>query len=173
MINISEEEYNLLLKQIDELIESNKMGSIPDLCQLGGRDEVFKILTQDKEKMNAVITMLAFFVDGKYIRLFGKFAEYSVKYKKERKAFIINIGLDILCWLKWIEYLEVKEDSIVIKIIDKTFEYELNRAKEELIQKGKEKELFVDKYYRELKAFKDFKMKDWSKDDNTTTSGTN
>ena len=167
--NYSEEEYNEAIRQVEQLIESNKMGEMPDLCQIGGRDAVFQILTQDQKKMQAVLGMLTFFVDGKYIRLFGKLAEYCIKYKKMRKAFIINIGLDILHYLGWTKYLEVKEDSIVIKIIDDTFATDINRAKEDLIAKQKERELFVDKYYKELQAFKDYEMKDWSQHDYTTT----
>ena len=144
------------LEEIEKLIESGKMGDMPDLVALGGKDQVFDLLCNDKEKFAMILALLAVCVEGKYIRLCGKLASTSIKYKKEKKGYLPNIALDILCYLKMIQYLEVREDLIVIKMLDDTLINDMNKLKLDIKQKNEYKKSWVDEYYKDLESYKDF-----------------
>lgn len=146
-----------VLKDIKMLIDSGKLGEIPAIND----SDFFKVadsLIKDKEKFAIMLSMLSVFSDGKYIRLFGEFAKTSVDYKIKRLAYLPNITLDILFWLEMIAYLEVKENSIVIKILNNDLAEELSVIKAKL-KEQKQEFVSVDKYYETLKEFEEFKKK--------------
>lgn len=145
------------LDDIKKLIDSGKLGEIPSLDGKSFK-EVSEALLADKEKFAVMLSMLAVFAEGKYIRLFGDFAKESIKNKIEKKAYLPNITLDILFWLEMIQYLEVKENSIVIKILDDNLANELSIVKSKLKEQKTELNS-VEEYYKKLKEFELFKSK--------------
>lgn len=153
------------LKRIEELIEAGKLGDMPDLSTYKNRDEVFDTLINDKEKFSIILGLIAVCVEGRYIRLCGKFAETSIRYKKERKAYLPNIALDILYFLGFIEYLEVSEKLIVAKILDDDLIRGFEMAQKEL--KNKDFSNKITEYYKNLDSYKEF-MEKYS-NDNTRT----
>lgn len=146
-----------VLKDIKTLIDNGKLGEIP---ALGDKSflEVADKLVKDKEKFAIMLSMLSVFSEGKYIRLFGEFAKTSIDYKIKRLAYLPNITLDILFWLEMIAYLEIKENSIVIKILNNDLAEELSVIKAKL-KEQKQEFVSIDKYYESLKEFKEFKQK--------------
>lgn len=145
---MSEEE---VLANVQKLIDSGKLGEIPELK--GSLYEVADKLINDKEKFATLLCLISPCVFGKYIRMFGDIATTSIKYKKEKKAYLPNILLDILKILEMIKYISIKEDEIIIEILDKELANDLNMLKERLL---KEKpEMSLDDYYANLDKLKE------------------
>lgn len=147
-----------VLDKIDSIIETNKLGiELPEIK--GSFRELSTKLVADKEKFSIMLAMLSVMTEGKYIRLFGKLAEESIKYKKERKLYLMNLTLDILYFIGAIRYIEINEDRIIAEIIDNEMLDAMSTLKAELSTSYTK---FADEikatmsYYSNLDSYKEF-----------------
>lgn len=146
------------LNNIDEYIDNAKI----ELPSLEGRtfEEVCNSLVNDTEKFSQLLCLLCILVEGKYIRLPDEVAETSIRYKKNKQAYLINICLDILKYLDMIEYVKISEKLILAKITNEELANSLSKMKLELkanndkfskLSKDIDKELDNNKEYQDIK----------------------
>ena len=146
------------LNSIDEYIDNAKI----ELPSLEGKtfEEVCNSLVNDTERFSQLLCLLCILVEGKYIRLPDEVAETSIRYKKNKQAYLINICLDILKYLDMIEYVKISEKLILAKITNEELANSLSKMKLELkannekfskLSKDIDKELDNNEEYQEIK----------------------
>ena len=146
------------LNSIDEYIDNSKI----ELPSLEGKtfEEVCNSLVNDTERFSQLLCLLCILVEGKYIRLPDEVAETSIRYKKNKQAYLINICLDILKYLNMIEYVKISEKLILAKITNEELANSLSKMKLELkannekfskLSKDIDKELDSNEEYQEIK----------------------
>ena len=146
------------LNSIDEYINNAKI----ELPSLEGKtfEEVCNSLVNDTERFSQLLCLLCILVEGKYIRLPDEVAETSIRYKKNKQAYLINICLDILKYLDMIEYVKISEKLILAKITNEELANSLSKMKLELkannekfskLSKDIDKELDNNEEYQEIK----------------------
>lgn len=148
------------LDLLDKYIEDNKL----EIPSLEGKTfkEVMESVVNNKELFAQMLCVLSVFVFGNQIILPGALAKASIEHKINKKAFILNIVLDITFYLEFISYEKVTEESIIAKIINADFANELANIKIQLKEKNQDynnmareidKELFrINKKYQDIQA---------------------
>lgn len=147
-----------LLDKVNEIADKNKLNiDLPEIK--GSFRELSTKLLADKEKISIMLAMLAVFTEGRYIRLFGRLAEDSIKYKKERKLYLMNLTLDILYFIGAIRYLEINDNKIIAEIIDDDILEAMSSIKAELstsYTKYSDEIRTIALYYSNLDSYKEF-----------------
>ena len=148
------------VKVLEEYIDESKL-KIPSLEGKTFEDVMSKLIA-DKESFSQMLCMLSILVGGRYITLLDDLAEASIRYKIEKKAFLLNITLDILFYLEFISYEKVTKDCILIKILNEDLANELNTMRikmKEHSDKYKRTVEAVDKFYSDNPKYQEIKKK--------------
>ena len=128
-------------------------------------DELVKELFlsgEKKDEANILLSLVSLLVDNDYIIIVDDLAKSCVKYKVERKLFLLNLILDVLKYINAIEYKLVNESKIIAKIVDEDIKNSLVEIREVMIKyyNENEKEILegIEKYkssdeYKQAKEF--------------------
>lgn len=158
----------------DKYVEDNKL----EIPSLEGEDffELANRVVNDQEKFGVLLALLAIIVRGKHLVIVNELAENSIKYKKEKKAYVLNIILDILCYIEFIKYLKVSETIILVEILNDEIASSLHKIKRVMIDKKEDAYKAIrelDDMLKDNKEYQDLKKQfNINEDyyDNTTTS---
>ena len=158
---------------MDKYIEENKL-EIPSLEGKAFVD-IMEQIVSDKKLFAQLLCLIAVLVNGRHITIIGDLAKASIQYKIEKKAYLLNIILDILFYLEFIVYEKITEECISIRILNEDMANELNNMKFKLKDNGDNFSSLVkvmDEYYSNESEFKDKynEIKEEIKNDNTRTS---
>lgn len=136
------------MNNILEYIENNQI----DLPSLDGRtfQQIANDIINNRELFSQLLCLLTFLVNSKYISLPNEIAKTSIKAKKEKKLFIINIILDILKYLDMIEYVSISESLILAKITNDELANSLNDMKIKLIENNDKFKNLISELDKEL-----------------------
>lgn len=137
-----------MIDNLLDYIDTQKV-DIPDL---EGKtfEEVMNRIVNDNEVFSQLLCLLTVLVDNKFIRIPDELAQASIKYKIERKAYLLNIVLDILKYLDMIEYVKISEKLILVKITNDDLANSLSEMKRELIAKNNKAKRLIDELDKEL-----------------------
>lgn len=158
---------------IDNIIDYINTNDL-NLPSLEGKtfEEIMNSIVNNKETFSQLLCLLTVLVDNKFIRIPNELAKQSIKYKIEKKAYLLNIILDILKYLDMIEYIKVSEDLILAKIINEELANSLSNMKRELIAKNNKANNLINELDKELSNNKEYlRFKEqFNGKDNTTIS---
>lgn len=136
---------------IDNIVDYINNNDI-ELPSLEGKtfEEVMNSIVNNKELFSQLLCLITVLVDNKFIRIPNELAKVSIKYKIEKKAYILNIVLDILKYLDMIAYISVNENLILAKITNEELANSLSNIKRELISKNNKAKKLINELDREL-----------------------
>lgn len=139
---------NNMFNNIIDYIDNNDI----ELPSLEGKtfEEVMNSIVNNKELFSQLLCLITVLVDNKFIRLPSELSKVSIRYKIEKKAYILNIVLDILKYLDMITYVTVSNDLILAKITNDELANGLNTMKRELIAKNNKIKKLVEEFDKEL-----------------------
>lgn len=147
---------NQNLDKVRELLKTYEC-NIPDIPKQSLVSIFTNIQETNKDNLNTIFVILVTFIEGRYIHLFGEVAKDSIKFKKEKKLYLLNIILDVLYYLGATRYIEIDEDKIIIEITDDTILKALLDIKKECLDKQKELSQDIEtikQYYSTLDVYK-------------------
>ena len=151
------------LEKMHQFIKDNKI----ELQSIEGKsfDRLMMDIVGNQETFSQLLCLVAVITRGRYITIVDPIAAESIKAKKERKAFFLNLILDILYTLKMIKYVKIEDGLILVDITDNELAESLNKARYEMANQNEDARDLIkvidetmkdDPRYRELK--KEFEM---------------
>lgn len=159
-----------MIDNIIDYIDNNDI----ELPSLEGKtfEEMMNSIVNNKELFSQLLCLITVLVDNKFIRIPNELAKVSIKYKIEKKAYILNIVLDILKYLDMIAYISVNENLILAKITNEELANSLSNIKRELIAKNNKAKNLINDLDKELSNNNEYiKIRDiLNGKDNTTVS---
>lgn len=147
---------NQNLDKVRELLKSYEC-YVPDIPKQSLVSIFSNIQETSRDNLNVIFVVIIAFLEGRYIHLFGEVAKDSIKFKKEKKLYLLNLVLDVLYYLGATRYIEIDEDKIIIEIIDDTILKALLDIKKECLDKHKELSRDIEtikEYYSTLDVYK-------------------
>lgn len=147
---------NQNLDKVKELLKTYEC-NIPDIPKQSLVSIFTNIQETNKDNLTTIFVILVTFIEGRYIHLFGEVAKDSIKFKREKKLYLLNIVLDVLYYLGATRYIEIDEDKIIIEITDDTILKALLDIKKECLDKQKELSEDIEtikQYYSTLDVYK-------------------
>lgn len=147
---------NQNLDKVKELLKTYEC-NIPDIPKQSLVSIFTNIQETNKDNLTTIFVILVTFIEGRYIHLFGEVAKDSIKFKREKKLYLLNIVLDVLYYLGATRYIEINEDKIIIEITDDTILKALLDIKKECLDKQKELSEDIEtikQYYSTLDVYK-------------------
>lgn len=147
---------NQNLDKVKELLKTYEC-NIPDIPKQSLASIFTNIQETNKDNLTTIFVILVTFIEGRYIHLFGEVAKDSIKFKREKKLYLLNIVLDVLYYLGATRYIEIDEDKIIIEITDDTILKALLDIKKECLDKQKELSEYIEtikQYYSTLDVYK-------------------
>lgn len=133
--------------------------NIPDIPKQSLISLFSNIQETNKDNLNVMFVVIVTFLEGRYIHLFGEVAKDSIRFKREKKLYLLNLILDVLHYLGATRYIEIAEDKIIIEIIDDTILKALLAIKKEALDKSYElsKDIqAIRDYYTSLDSYKEW-----------------
>lgn len=144
------------LDKAREILKSYE-SNIPDIPKQSLQSIFSDVQDKRLEDLNVMFVIIVTFLEGRYIHLFGEVAKDSIRFKKEKKLYLLNLIIDVLYYLGATRYIEVSEDKIIIEIIDDTILKALSDIKKECLEKatdlGRDIEIMKN-YYSTLDVYK-------------------
>lgn len=116
------------MRELETIMEAESL-EMPDMTL--GREELFAKIVENKELFSIMLCYVALMTSGRYINILYDVAKNSMEAKKNRKLYLVNVILDILKYLKFIEYVDIseKEERIIVKITNEELANELNSSR--------------------------------------------
>lgn len=162
MNNIKEQ-----LELLDKTIREHNL-ELPDINI--GREEIFKKIIEDKELFATLLAYISILTNSRYITIRYELAKQSIEAKRNRKFHPMNIVLDILKYLDFIEYKKINEEEIVIYISNECLANDLNKLRFELESQQDKILNNAENIKKELNDIKNNLEKKANNNDNTATS---
>ena len=120
------------LNELESQIDFKKLEELEDIKGQGFAYFASHVIN-DTKIMEYFIIILSMMADGRYITVGSDLAKLSIEFKKKRKAFLLNIILDVFYFLGFTKYEKISQEQILIKIVNEEFCDKLNNIKIEMI----------------------------------------
>lgn len=156
----------------------NKYNIVMPMLRGKTLEELQQRFFSDKFTASYVLALICLLMNGKTIVIAGELAKLSIKYKRERKLWLINLVLDTLYQIEFIKYTKITEDCIIAEIINTEFLDAMIHARNELRKNNDEfkKELdVIMKHYKnssDIQEFQDKVMGEYNEQPTINTTST-
>lgn len=154
------------LELLDKTIKEYNL-ELPDINI--SREEVFNKIIENKELFATLLAYVSVMTSGRYITIRFELAKKSIEAKRNRKFHPLNITLDILKYLDFIEYKKIDEEEIIVYISNEYLANDLNKLRLELESQQDKILDNAENIKKELEDIKNDIKQKVSNDDNTAT----